>query len=55
MRLYDHAIGKVIGVKGGLLKQAYALQKTRIEARRKGYSVLEKWDENKVRLHIRVN
>jgi len=52
---YDHALGKVIGVKGGLLKQAYALQKTRIEARRKGYSVLEKWDEDKVRLHIRVN
>ena len=52
---YDRELGKVIGVNGGLLKQAYALHKTRIEARRKGYSVLEKWDEGKVRLRIRVN
>ena len=52
---YDRRIEKVIGRQGGLLKQAYAVAKTKIEARRKGYSVLEQNTETGVRLHIRLN
>ena len=52
---YDHNIEKVIGRKGGLLKQAYAVAKTKIEARKKGYSVLEQNTDTGVRLHIRLN
>ena len=39
---YDSNIEKAIGRKGGLLKQAYAVEKTKIEARKKGYSVMER-------------
>jgi hypothetical protein len=49
---YDQNIERAIGRKGGLLKQAYAVEKTKIEARRKGYSVLEKRTETGVRLHV---
>jgi hypothetical protein len=52
---YDRALEKVIGRQGGLLKQAYAVSKTKIEARRKGYSVLEKNTDTGVRLHIRLH
>ena len=52
---YDRNIEKAIGRKGGLLKQAYAVEKAKIEARRKGYSVLEKRTETGVRLHVRVS
>jgi hypothetical protein len=52
---YDSNIEKVIGRKGGLLKQAYAVEKTKIEARKKGYSVLERQTENGIRLHVRVS
>ena len=52
---YDRGIEKVIGRQGGLLKQAYAVAKTRIEARKKGYSVLEKRTDAGIRLHIRIN
>lgn len=52
---YDRKIEKAIGRKGGLLKQAYAVEKTKIEARRKGYSVLEKRTETGVRLHVRMS
>jgi len=52
---YDRGIEKVIGRQGGLLKQAYAVVKTKIEARKKGYSVLEKRTDAGVRLHIRIN
>ena len=51
---YDRKIEKVIGRQGGLLKQAYAVEKTRVEARKKGYSVLERKTENGIRLHVRI-
>ena len=51
---YDKNLEKVIGQKGGLLKQAYAVEKTRIEARKKGYSVLERQTQNGIRLHVRI-
>ena len=52
---YDRNIEKVIGSQGGLLKQAYAAMKTRVEARKKGYSVLERKTENSIKLHVRVS
>jgi Protein of unknown function (DUF1257) len=52
---YDSSIEKAVGRQGGLLKQAYAVAKTKIEARRKGYCVLEKCTDTGVRLHIRIN
>ena len=51
---YDSNIEKVTGRNGGLLKQAYVVAKTRIEARRKGYSVIEKQTETGIRLHVRI-
>ena len=51
---YDPNIGKAIGQNGGLLKQAYAVEKTRSEARRKGYTVIEKKTDNTIRLHVRI-
>ena len=52
---YDRNIEKSVGRQAGLLKQAYAVAKTKIEARRKGYSVLEQNTDTGVRLHIRIN
>ena len=52
---YDRSIEKVIGHQGGLLKQAYAVAKTKAEARRKGYSVIERQTETSIRLHVRLN
>lgn len=52
---YDRNIGKVIGNKGGVLKQAYAVEKVKSEARRKGYAVLEKQTDTGIRLHVRLN
>ena len=52
---YDKNLEKVIGQKGGLLKQAYAAEKTRIEARKKGYSVIERQTETGIRLHVRIS
>ena len=51
---YDRGIGAVIGEKAGLLKQAYATCKTRIEARRKGYSVLEQKIDQGIRVRVRI-
>jgi len=51
---YDKNLEKVVGQKGGLLKQAYAAEKTRIEARKKGYSVIERQTETGIRLHVRM-
>jgi hypothetical protein len=51
---YDRNIEKAIGNQGGLLKQAYAIEKTRIEARKKGYSVIERRTKTGIRLHVRV-
>jgi len=52
---YDRNLEKVIGKQGGLLKQAYAVEKTKIEARKKGYCVLEKQGQNTIRLHVRIS
>jgi len=52
---YDRNLEKIIGSKGGLLKQAYAVIKTRVEARKKGYSVLERKTENSIKLHVRIS
>jgi hypothetical protein len=52
---YDAGIEKAIGRQGGLLKQAYAVEKTKLEARRKGYTVLEKKTETGIRLHVRMS
>ena len=52
---YDKNLEKVVGLKGGLLRQAYAVEKTRIEARKKGYSVVERQTENGIRLHVRIS
>jgi hypothetical protein len=51
---YDSNLSEAIGMGGGLLKQAYAVEKTKAEARRKGYSVIEKQTDTGVRLHVRV-
>ena len=51
---YDKNLEKVVGQKGGLLKQAYAAEKTRIEARKKGYSVIERQTETGIRIHVRI-
>ena len=51
---WDSAIGKVIGNNGGLLKQAYATERTKTEARRKGYSIIEKKTDSGIRLHVRL-
>ena len=52
---YDAGIEKAIGRQGGLLKQAYAVEKTKLEARRKGYTVLEKKTETGIRLLVRMS
>ena len=51
---FDRNIEKAIGPNAGLLKQAYAVEKARTEARRKGYSVMEKQTEAGIRLYIRM-
>jgi rRNA processing protein Krr1/Pno1 len=51
---YDRNLERVIGKNGGLLKQSYAVEKSMIEARRKGYSVLERKTETGIRLHVRI-
>ena len=51
---YDSALSNVIGQNSGLLKQAYAIERTKVEARRKGYSIIEKKTDSGIRLHVRV-
>ncbi len=51
---WDTAIGRAIGASGGLLKQAYAVERAKTEARRKGYSVIEKKTDSGIRLHVRI-
>ena len=51
---FDQAIGKAIGQNGGLLKQAYAVERTRAEARRKGYTVIEKTTPQGIRLQVQI-
>lgn len=52
---YDTNIEKTIGRQGRLLKQAYAVAKTRIAARKKGYTVIERKTCKGIRLHVRLN
>jgi hypothetical protein len=52
---FENAIGQAIGQTGGLLKQAYAVERTKSEARRKGYIVIEKTTDSGIRLHVRMN
>jgi len=52
---YDPKIEQAIGRQGGLLKQGYAVARTKIEARRKGYSVVEQKTDSGIRLHVRLN
>jgi len=51
---YDPIIGKAIGRTGGLLKQAYAVERAKAEARRKGYTVIEKMTDSRIRLQVRM-
>ena len=51
---YDPAIEQTIGRNGGLLKQAYAVERTKAEARRKGYTIIEKKTDSGIRLHVRM-
>jgi hypothetical protein len=52
---YDRNLEKTIGKQGGLLKQAYAVEKAKVEARKKGYSVVERQTETGIRLHVRIS
>lgn len=49
---YDQNLVKAIGENGGRLKQAYAVEKATIEARRKGYTVREEKSKAGVRVRI---
>ena len=51
---FDKEIEAGIGNNGGLLRQAYAVEKTKLEARRKGYSVIEQQTDNGIRLRVRL-
>ena len=52
---YDRNLEKVIGLQGGRLKQTYAVEKTKIEARKKGYAVIQKQTKTGIRLHVRIS
>ena len=51
---FDKGIEAAIGKNGGLLKQRYAVERTRSEAKRKGYRIIEKQTDNGIRLHVRM-
>jgi len=51
---FDRRLQEVIGDGGGLLKQAYAIEKTRQASRIKGYSVVERQNQSQVRLCISI-
>lgn len=51
---WDKGIEKAIGKNGGLLKQRYAVERTKSEASKKGYRVIEKQTDNGIRLHVRM-
>jgi hypothetical protein len=52
---YDKNLEKAVGRNAGLLKQAYAVEKARCEARKKGYGVIERQTETGIRLHVRIS
>lgn len=47
---WDTRLKNAIGDNGGLLKQAYGVEKTILEARRRNYRVIEKKTETGIRL-----
>lgn len=51
---WDKGVEAAIGKNGGLLKQRYAVERTKAEAIRKGYRVIEKKTDNGIRLHVRM-
>jgi hypothetical protein len=51
---FDRGIEAAIGKNGGLLKQRYAVERTRSEAKNKGYRIIEKQTDNGIRLHVRM-
>ncbi len=51
---WEEKLEKAVGKNGGLLKQRYAVEKTKAEARRRGYRVIEKQMDNKIRLTVRM-
>ena len=51
---FDPTIGKYVGNGGGLLKQAYAIEKGKFEARKKGYQVFEQQTDAGIQLRIRL-
>ena len=51
---WDKGIEAAIGKNGGLLKQRYAVERTRSEALKKGYRVIEKQTDKGIRLHVRM-
>ncbi len=51
---YDSKLEAYLGTNGGLLKQAYGVERTKLEARRKGYSVIEQQTETGIRLRVRL-
>ncbi|MCG8684056.1 MAG: DUF1257 domain-containing protein [Desulfobacterales bacterium] len=51
---FDTTIETAIGKEGGLLKQRYAVERTKAEAKRKGYRVVERQTDRGVRLYVRM-
>ena len=51
---FDSRVGEAVGKDGGLLKQAYAVEKVKLEARRKGYRVMEQKQDNAIRITVKA-
>ena len=51
---YDRNLVQAVGQNAGLLKQAYAVEKTKTEARKKGYRVMERRTDTGIRLHVQL-
>ena len=51
---WNRTLKSKIGENGGLFKQAYALEKAKLEAIKKGYSVREHRMDGKIQLRIQV-
>ena len=51
---FDSRIEDAVGKDGGYLKQAYAVEKVKLEARRKGYYAIEQKHKNAIRITVRA-
>ena len=51
---FDPGVERAIGKNGGFLKQAYAVEKVKLEARRKGYHVIEQKRKNAIQVLVKV-